>query len=68
MTATAVTVPVEVQLPTVAMDFGATLEHKIAYKYRGRTPADVRQTLREAASTARSMDTAMEQIHAQLHG
>jgi putative GTP pyrophosphokinase len=68
MTDSVVTVPVEVQLRTVAMDFWASLEHRILYKYRGDTPADVRDTLREAAATARSMDKAMEQIHAQLHG
>jgi putative GTP pyrophosphokinase len=68
MTESVVSVPVEVQLRTVAMDFWASLEHKILYKYQGDTPADVRETLRQAAATAQSMDTAMEQIHAQLHG
>jgi putative GTP pyrophosphokinase len=68
MTQSVTTVPVEIQLRTVAMDFWATMEHKIAYKYRGQTPPDVLQTLHEAALTARSMDTAMEQIHSRLHG
>ena len=33
-------VPVEVQFRTIAMDFWASLEHKIYYKYDTRVPAD----------------------------
>jgi putative GTP pyrophosphokinase len=68
MTESVVNVPVEIQLRTVAMDFWATLEHKIFYKYRGDTPPGVLDTLRQAALTAQGMDSAMEQLHSQLHG
>lgn len=68
MTDAVVTVPVEVQIRTVAMDFWASLEHKISYKYLGEVPDDVRDTLREAAATARDLDGAMAQLHQQLHG
>ncbi len=64
----AVTVPVEVQLRTVAMDFWASLEHKIYYKYDGVVPADISRTLSEAAETAARLDTEMEQLHRDVHG
>ncbi|BBY87197.1 RelA/SpoT domain-containing protein [Mycolicibacterium tokaiense] len=63
-----VTVPVEVQLRTVAMDFWASLEHKIYYKYDGVVPADISRTLSEAAETAARLDTEMEQLHRDVHG
>lgn len=34
----AIRVPVEVQFRTIAMDFWASLEHKIYYKYEGKVP------------------------------
>ncbi|AQA01978.1 GTP pyrophosphokinase [Mycobacterium sp. MS1601] len=64
----AVTVPVEVQLRTVAMDFWASLEHKIYYKYDGEVPGDISQTLAEAAETAARLDTEMERLHHDVHG
>ncbi len=62
-----VAVPVEVQLRTVAMDFWASLEHKIHYKYRDAVPGDVRAELTEAAGTAHQLDTLMESLHARVH-
>lgn len=63
-----VRVPVEVQLRTVAMDFWASLEHKIFYKYRGEVPADVIRRLGDAAETAASLDREMEDLHEVVHG
>ncbi|CAN5169952.1 GTP pyrophosphokinase family protein [soil metagenome] len=64
----AVTVPVEVQLRTVAMDFWASLEHKIYYKFDGEVPAEISRSLEEAAVTAARLDTEMERLHRDVHG
>lgn len=63
-----VAVPVEVQLRTVAMDFWASLEHKIYYKFDGEVPADISRSLEEAAVTAARLDTEMERLHRDVHG
>lgn len=64
----AVPVVVEVQLRTVAMDFWASLEHKIYYKYRREVPAELLTGLREAAETAYTLDTTMERLHQEVRG
>ncbi|WP_223695289.1 GTP pyrophosphokinase [Leifsonia poae] len=61
-----VRVPVEVQLRTVAMDFWASLEHKIYYKYDGVVPAQLLADLTTAAVTANSLDVTMEKLHQQV--
>ncbi|GAA2644590.1 GTP pyrophosphokinase [Paractinoplanes durhamensis] len=63
-----VTVPVEVQLRTVAMDFWASLEHKIYYKYEEDVPAALHEELSAAAEDAARLDERMERLHAQIHG
>ncbi len=64
----AVPVVVEVQLRTVAMDFWASLEHKIYYKYRREVPAELLAGLHEAAETAYQLDTRMEGLHQEVRG
>lgn len=63
-----VAVGVEVQMRTIAMDFWASLEHKIHYKYRGAVPADLQDRLREAAESANALDGRMESLHAEVRG
>ncbi|NLE97612.1 MAG: GTP pyrophosphokinase family protein [Propionibacterium sp.] len=63
-----VPVKVEVQIRTIAMDFWASLEHKIFYKYRGEVPPHLIDELRDAAATAAELDTRMERLHAAVHG
>lgn len=63
-----VPVRVEVQIRTIAMDFWASLEHKIYYKYAGVVPAHLAQSLLEAATSAQQLDRRMEQLHAEVHG
>ncbi len=60
-------VTVELQLRTVAMDFWASLEHKIHYKYDHELPAKVREELHNSARTASELDTVMENLHKQVH-
>lgn len=64
----AVPVTVEVQIRTIAMDFWASLEHKIHYKYEGEVPERLVEELRQAADAADQLDRRMEQLHAEVHG
>lgn len=59
-------VPVEVQIRTIAMDFWASLEHKIHYKLAGDVPSELRGRLVAAAETAASMDAEMESLHKEM--
>jgi len=55
---------VELQIRTVAMDFWASLEHKIYYKYDQEIPADLLAELTDAAAVANNLDDKMQRIHA----
>ena len=61
-------VRVEVQFRTIAMDFWASLEHKIYYKYRRDVPAELLAGLRAAAETAFALDSDMERLHEEVRG
>ncbi|MRG61783.1 GTP pyrophosphokinase family protein [Agromyces sp. CFH 90414] len=61
-------VAVEVQIRTIAMDFWASLEHKIYYKYERQVPQELLEKLTDAARTAAELDTRMEGLHRQVHG
>lgn len=58
---------VELQIRTVAMDFWASLEHKIYYKYDKAVPAALLAELQEAAGVANRLDSTMERIHNEVH-
>jgi putative GTP pyrophosphokinase len=58
-----VPVTVELQIRTVAMDFWASLEHKIYYKYRTEVPTELLRELKDAADTAANLDDQMERLH-----
>jgi putative GTP pyrophosphokinase len=59
-------VTVEIQIRTIAMDFWASLEHKIYYKYAGAVPAAMLDDLRQAADVASRLDVKMENLHKQV--
>lgn len=59
---------VELQIRTVAMDFWASLEHKIYYKHDRAVPGELREELRLAAEAARDLDLRMESLHERVHG
>ncbi|MGR0221697.1 GTP pyrophosphokinase [Agromyces sp. ZXT2-6] len=61
-------VAVEVQIRTIAMDFWASLEHKIYYKYDRRVPDELLEQLTDAARTAAELDARMERLHRTVHG
>ena len=60
-------VPVEVQIRTIAMDFWASLEHKIYYKHRIEDPPKIlTDELKKAALTVSKLDSHMEYIHKKM--
>ena len=50
---------VEIQIRTIAMDFWASLEHKIYYKFEGKAPAYISRDLRECAEMVSALDKKM---------
>ncbi len=50
---------VELQIRTMAMDFWASLEHKMYYKYEGNAPNYFERELQECASIISRLDTKM---------
>jgi len=59
-------VPVEVQIRTIAMDFWASVEHKLSYKYRGDVPGHLRAELLDAATTAAELDARMGRLREEV--
>lgn len=56
-------VPVEIQIRTIAMDFWASLEHKIFYKYNKDIPKELLDELKDAATTSYELDVRMEHLN-----
>ena len=56
---------VEVQLRTIAMDFWASLEHRIYYK-KGQDDKELRRELKECAEISAALDLRMQEIRGQL--
>jgi putative GTP pyrophosphokinase len=50
---------VEIQIRTIAMDFWASLEHKIYYKFEGNAPEYISRDLRECAEMVSTLDEKM---------
>ena len=50
---------VEIQIRTIAMDFWASLEHKIYYKFVGNAPAYLQQELKACADVVNMLDVKM---------
>jgi len=57
---------VEVQIRTIAMDFWASLEHKMYYKYNKEIPKHMLTELKDAATMATQLDRKMEQLHREI--
>ncbi|MEK4026441.1 GTP pyrophosphokinase [Sporosarcina sp. FSL W7-1283] len=59
-------VAVEIQIRTIAMDFWASLEHKIYYKHNKLVPPHLLRELKEAAESAIALDHKMERLHLEM--
>ncbi|AGA57603.1 Putative uncharacterized protein relA3 [Thermobacillus xylanilyticus] len=56
----------EVQIRTLAMNFWATIEHSLNYKYKQQLPAHVKERLRKAAEAAFRLDEEMSSIRKEI--
>ncbi|MDF2951156.1 MAG: RelA/SpoT domain protein [Anaerocolumna sp.] len=57
---------VEVQIRTIAMDFWASLEHKIYYKFEGNAPERIRKELKECADIVAFLDQKMLSLNEEI--
>ncbi|MDE5412650.1 GTP pyrophosphokinase [Alkalihalobacterium chitinilyticum] len=57
---------VELQIRTLAMNFWATIEHSLNYKYSGEIPEDIKQRLQRAAEAAFLLDEEMSEIREEV--
>ena len=57
---------VEVQIRTVAMDFWASLEHKINYKFEGDVPQNIKGELVECAHMITAADNRMLRLNEEI--
>lgn len=57
---------VEIQIRTVAMDFWASLEHKIHYKFEGNAPDHIREQLVECSRIVSDLDTRMLNLNREI--
>lgn len=52
----------EIQIRTLAMNFWATVEHTLNYKYQGKYPEDISKRLKSTAEAAYKLDEEMSSI------
>lgn len=57
---------VEIQIRTIAMDFWASLEHKINYKFEGNAPDHIRNELVECARMVAELDERMLSLNEEI--
>jgi len=57
---------VEIQIRTIAMDFWASLEHKIYYKFNENVPDHIRQQLKGSALMIHSLDRQMLSLNEEV--
>jgi len=56
----------EIQIRTLAMNFWATNEHSLNYKYSGQIPIDVQSRLKRASEAAFQLDEEMSKIRNEI--
>ena len=56
----------EIQIRTLAMNFWATIEHSLNYKYNGQFPEDIQFRLKRAAEAAFLLDEEMSKIREEI--
>lgn len=59
-------IKVEIQIRTIAMDFWASLEHKIYYKFEGNAPEHIRKELKECSELVSYLDQKMLSINEEV--
>ena len=59
-------IQVEIQIRTLAMDFWATIEHSLQYKYKKNMPATLRDRLHKAADAIVVLDEEMASVRDEI--
>lgn len=57
---------VEIQIRTIAMDFWASLEHKLAYKFEGNPPEHMEEELKSCAEVVDMLDEKMFSLNQEI--
>ena len=57
---------VEIQIRTMAMDFWATIEHSLQYKYKANIPDHIRERLSAAAKAIIVLDNEMSSVRSEI--
>ena len=60
------TIPVEIQIRTLAMNFWAVIEHSLQYKYKGNMPEHIKKRLIASAQATVDLDYEMSQIREEV--
>lgn len=60
------TIRAEIQVRTMAMNFWATTEHDLQYKYRGNIPEHVAEKLEMAAEAINTLDGVMSSVRSEI--
>ena len=58
---------VEIQIRTLAMNFWATIEHSLNYKYQGKIPPDIALRLERSAEMVFALDKEMSSIREEVN-
>ena len=56
----------EIQIRTLAMNFWASIEHSLNYKYKGLFPEEIKNRLQSAAEAAFKLDEEMSSIRSEI--
>jgi len=59
-------IPVEIQIRTLAMNFWATVEHSLQYKYKENIPVHIKERLLGAAEAIVALDSEMSTIRGEI--
>lgn len=59
-------IKVEIQIRTLAMNFWATIEHSLQYKYKENMPPHIRQRLSKAAEAIVILDEEMTEVRGEI--
>ncbi|GAB3063187.1 GTP pyrophosphokinase family protein [Salinicoccus sesuvii] len=61
-----VSILAEIQIRTLSMNFWATIEHTLNYKYSGEYPPEIKKRLQNAAEAAYLLDQEMSEIREEI--
>ena len=59
-------VEAEIQIRTVAMDFWASLDHKITYKFQGKIPEEIKEGMQHCAEDIHALDQKMLELNKEM--